>query len=256
MPSNRTIVGVAVLLFGAVLFGVGLHHLIATGTCSSTGYSSDLGPVPRCPKGTGWWMLFLFAGVFMAVIGGLVSGGSSVLLIIPTVFSAIGVGALTVAFDKNVASGSKTFGLIFGGVFALMGLIPALVIAVGALRKLGRGGRASPTGLRAGAPPSSSSLGSAAAVNAFGGATSQPDAILGAYAAAPTAPTAPSAPTATSPSLTTPAPLAPPVAPAAPRSAAQDDVLEKIAKLAELHKSGALTDEEFAREKSKLLAEL
>ena len=44
------------LLFGAVALGVGMHHLVATGTCSSTGYSSHYGPVPYCPKGTGWWI--------------------------------------------------------------------------------------------------------------------------------------------------------------------------------------------------------
>src|SRR5437763_17025939 len=100
-PSTRTIIGVGILLFGAILFGVGLHHMIATGTCSSTGYSSNLGPVPHCPKGTGYWFAFLFGGVFMVVIGGLVSGGSSAILIVPSIFLAIGIGSLTVAFDSH-----------------------------------------------------------------------------------------------------------------------------------------------------------
>ena len=42
-PSNRTIVGVGILLFTGVLMGVGIHHLISTGTCSSTGYSGTMG---------------------------------------------------------------------------------------------------------------------------------------------------------------------------------------------------------------------
>jgi hypothetical protein len=36
----------------------------------------------------------------------------------------------------------------------------------------------------------------------------------------------------------------------------RNDALDKIAKLADLHQSGALTDDEFNREKAKLLAEL
>ena len=54
-PSNRTIIGVGMLLFGSVLLGVGMHHLIKTGTCSSTDYSSHYGRVPLCPAGTGFY---------------------------------------------------------------------------------------------------------------------------------------------------------------------------------------------------------
>jgi hypothetical protein len=126
--STSTIIGVAVLLFGAVLLGVGMHHLVATGTCSSTGYSANFGPVPRCPKGTGWWILFLIGGVFLVIIGGFVARGPSAALIVPAIFGAIGVGSLTVAFQGNVSSGTKTFALIFGGAFALCGLIPALAV--------------------------------------------------------------------------------------------------------------------------------
>jgi Short C-terminal domain len=234
-PSTRTIVGV----FGAVLFGVGLHHLVATGTCSSTGYSSSYGAVPYCPKGTGWWFLFVFGGVITAVIGGLVSGGSSALLIIPTIFTAIGIGSITVAFDSHAAHGSKTFALIFGGAFLAIGLIPALVIGIGWLRGLVR--RPTPArpvdgGGGAGVPPVAAN---AAAVSAFGTVSAQPDAILGAYAASPSMP---------------PASLHPPRAPSPAHPTG--DVLDKISKLSELHKSGALTDEEFNREKAKLLAEL
>jgi hypothetical protein len=217
-PSNRTIIGIGVLLFGAILFGVGLHHMVATGTCSSTGYSANYGPVPHCPKGTGWWFLFLFGGVFMVVIGALVSGGSSVLLLIPTLFSAIGIGALTVGFDKHAAHGSKTFGYIFGGAFTAMGVVPALVFGVGGLRKLF----------------------SRSTSSALSSAGEPPDAILGAYHAAP-------APVISPPSIS--------VASSLPKPG-HGDVLDKIAKLSDLHKSGALTDDEFNREKAKLLAEL
>ena len=69
-PTNRQIIGVALLILGVGLFGSGLWHVIKIGTCSSSGYSSDLGPVPYCPRGTGWWILFLISGVFIALAGG------------------------------------------------------------------------------------------------------------------------------------------------------------------------------------------
>ncbi len=48
----------------------------------------------------------------------------------------------------------------------------------------------------------------------------------------------------------------PPAAAPAPLPAppAQDDMLDKLTKLGELHTSGVLTDEEFAAQKAKLLA--
>ncbi len=225
------------LLFGSVLLGVGMHHLIKTGTCSSTGYSSHYGPVPYCPAGTGWWILFVIGGIFLAVIGGLVSGGPNAMLIVPAVFAGIGIGALSIAFDPSASSSSKTFGIIFGGAFAVCGLAPLLIWGVAALRR---------TGART--PPSSLSP------TALKG-----DPIMGAYASGQA-----TSPTATTVSaFGTPATFSTPVAPAPPTpaasmsaSAASGDALDKIAKLAKLREQGALTDDEFNREKAKLLTEL
>ncbi len=235
-PSNRTIIGVAMLLFGSVLLGVGMHHLIKTGTCSSTGYSSHYGPVPYCPAGTGWWILFVIGGICMAVIGGLVSGGPSAILIVPAVFAGIGIGALTIAFDSSASSSSKTFGIIFGGAFAVCGLVPLLIWGIGALRR---------TGART--PPS------ALSPTALKGDPTDP--IMGAYASGQT-----TSPTATTVSaFGTPATFSAPIAPTATSSAAASasgDALDKLAKLAKLRDQGALTDDEFNREKAKLLTEL
>ena len=234
-PSNRTIIGVAMLLFGSVLLGVGMHHLIKTGTCSSTGYSSHYGPVPYCPAGTGWWILFVIGGIFMAVIGGLVSGGPSAMLIVPAVFAGIGIGALTIAFDSSASSSSKTFGIIFGGAFAVCGLVPLLIWGISALRRTGA--RTPPSGL---------------SPTALKG-----DPIMGAYASGQAAP-----PTATTVSaFGTPATFSTQVVPTATASpaagaSASGDALDKLAKLAKLRDQGALTDDEFNREKAKLLTEL
>lgn len=235
------------------MLGVGLHHMVATGTCSSTGYSSNYGPVPYCPKGTGWWFLFLFGGILLVIIGAFVSGGSSVALLVPAIFLAIGIGALTVGFDAHASSGTKTFGFIFGGAFFVCGLIWALLVAGSGLRKLSTKRQTAPafstpttsTLLAAGAssaPAASSAFGATATTSAFGTAETQPDAILGAYTAGSSASTPGLGPTpATSTSY---------------GSQPTGDALDKIAKLSELHKSGALTDDEFNREKAKLLGEL
>jgi hypothetical protein len=87
------IVGVALLLFSAVLLGVGIHHLVATGTCSSTGYSSNYGPVPYCPSGTGWWFAFVFGGIIGSLIGALMAGSMGL------VFAGIRRDRLRLAVD-------------------------------------------------------------------------------------------------------------------------------------------------------------
>jgi hypothetical protein len=238
-PSNRTIVGVAVLLFGAVLLGVGIHHLIATGTCSSTGYSADYGPVPTCPSGTGWWMMFLFVGIFAGLFGGLAAGASSPGLIIGAIFSGIGFGSLSILLDSHASSGSQTFGALFGGLFALfgaIGLIATVAASLGSLRR----SSLRPTGLGAAA------VFGGAAASAFGRSRSKEiDPILGAWAASRAAatPTAPESP---------PTAGLPPASPAA-APAAGTDRLDQVAKLADLHQRGVLTDEEFAHEKAKIL---
>ena len=259
-PSNSTIVGVAMLLFGSILLGVGIHHLVTTGTCSSTGYSANYGPVPHCPSGTGWWILFLVGGIFLGVFGGLIANSSSAGMIIPAIFTGIGIGSLTVAFDSHAASGAKTFGLIFGGAFAVFGVIPALVMAWSGLGRLRTAPAASPRA----APASGASTSSFGATASPFGPTAEPDAIMGTYASATPGITSPmpQAPRTISPQAPrtilpqaprTISPLAP--APAAAGGSAGDP-LGKIAKLAQLRDQGALTEDEFSREKAKLLAEL
>lgn len=124
--SNRAIVGIGLLVFSAVLMGSALHHVIKVGTCSSTGYAANYGPVPYCPAGTGWWILMLVGGIFGMLIGAGVAG--SIIAIVPAIFVTIGVGSVTVAFDHSASSGSKTFALIFGGGFLLFGGVPALFL--------------------------------------------------------------------------------------------------------------------------------
>jgi hypothetical protein len=118
-PSTSVIIAVAVMLAAVVLVAFGIHRILSTGTCSSTGYTS-FGPVPRCPKGSFVFALFLTFGIVAAVIAGLfVAGGQ---LVGPAVFLAIGLGALTAGVFPSAGNGSPAFGYVFGGCFALGGI--------------------------------------------------------------------------------------------------------------------------------------
>jgi hypothetical protein len=240
-PSNRTIVGVGILLFTGVLMGVGIHHLVSTGTCSSTGYSSNYGPVPYCPSGTGWWMAFLFIGIIGGIAGGFLAGGSSAGLINGAIFTSIGVGSFTVVFDQHTSS--KAFAAVFGGCFAVVGGIILLFVLASVFRSArpaaqrGRG-----TG-RIGSPPSIT-----ATTSAFGRSGNDADPIMGSYMAGQGVGAKTSLPGSGLSNSS--------VADSGLGSASADAVgssLDSLSKLADLHQSGALTDDEFAREKAKLL---
>ncbi|HEY2160698.1 MAG TPA: SHOCT domain-containing protein [Solirubrobacteraceae bacterium] len=223
------IAGVAVLLFSSILLGVGIHHLVATGTCSSTGYSGSFGPVPHCPSGTGWWIGFLMIGIFGGLAGAAMAGSSG--LVFAGIFGAIGFGALTIVFDDNAAHGAKIFGAIFGGVFALVGVAALIVVLVGAIRSL-RSAR--PAQVRYGKTKTS---------------TRGP-----APTASPTPPTSPQAMGIPTSTTATPMNLIPSLQ--AARMAAGPDAVDELSKLSELHQQGSLTDEEFASAKAKLLGKL
>jgi Short C-terminal domain len=239
-PSNLQIGGVALLLFSAVLLGVGIHHLVATGTCSSTGYSASYGPVPRCPSGTGWWFGFVFGGIIGCLIGALMARGVG--LVFAGIFGAIGFGALSIVLDAHTQSSTKLFAAVFGGCFALVGVIAAVAAVASALGSLRRGagnGTVAPSG-----------FGTPQATSAFGSPSKDADPILAAYNASRTV-----SPT---PTASTPAPTALNLLPGlqAARNVASTAGLDELAKLSDLHQKGALTDEEFASAKAKVLGQL
>jgi hypothetical protein len=224
------IAGVAVLLFGGVLLGVGIHHMIRTGTCSSTGYSANYGPVPTCPPGTGWWFAFLFGGIILGIVGGVMTASGTSMSISPIffgIFGGIGFGALSLLIDSKASSGTKVFGGVFGGCFAVVGLGAGWAMLSAAIKAMnGTAG--------SGSSSSSSSISrSSLARGSLATMTGAPRVVSNAFRSSPAAAPSRSAP-----------------------SGADTDALEQVAKLADLHKSGALTDEEFAMEKAKLLGTL
>jgi Short C-terminal domain len=242
--SNIRIIGVAVWLFFAILLGVGIHHMVSIGTCSSTGYSANYGPVPHCPAGTGWWFAFLFAGIFGCLAGAAMA--SNMGLVFAGIFGAIGVGALTLAFDSSAKSSTQVFGGVFGGVFALVGLVALVVVLSSAVRSL-LSLRTSTTGeVRHGKTKTTTK----------GGPTRPTSPSATAMGVPTPAYTPSSSPTsATGASTLTPLNLLPGLQ-AAAKASASGDALDELSKLAELHQQGNLTDEEFASAKAKLLGQL
>jgi hypothetical protein len=239
------IVGVAILLFSAVLLGVGIHHLVATGTCSSTGYSANYGPVPHCPSGTGWWFAFVFGGIIGCLIGAAMAGNGG--LIFAGIFGAIGFGALSLVLDSSAGSSTKVFGAAFGGVFALVGVIAGVFVVGGALSSLRSGTRSKQ--VRFGKTKTSSR-----------GAASPPPATT--PIATPSRSTASFAAAGSGATMGVPTPTVAPnpinLMPGlrAARAAASGDAVDELSKLAALHDRGGLTDEEFANAKAKLLQQL
>jgi hypothetical protein len=217
------------VLFFSILLAVGIHHMVATGTCSSTGYSANYGPVPTCPSGTGWWFLFLFAGIFGALIGSFLSG--SLALVFAGIFGGIGFGALTLILDSSAHSGTKIFAGIFGGCFAIVGVGAWIAVLNSARSSIGS----------AGSKPSSSSTG---------------DPIMGAYSASSLSTPPMPPPRAARPTIATATSLRAGLQNAAAQHGSSANAVDELSKLADLHKRGAITDAEFASAKAKLLGEM
>ncbi len=252
-PSNMRIAGVALLLFSAVLLGVGIHHLVATGTCSSTGYSANYGPVPYCPSGTGWWFAFVFGGIIGSLIGALMAGSMG--LVFAGIFGAIGFGSLSILLDSSASSGTKVFAAVFGGCFAVVGVVAGGAVILGALRSVRAPSAKKPTSSTL--PGPTSAFGTPEASSAFGTDSASTDPIVSAYnasratAARAPAPTLTATPTPTPTRTLTPLDLEPGLR--AAMHGAGGDLVDELGRLDALHRKGALTDAEFANAKAKLL---
>jgi hypothetical protein len=237
LPSNRVIVGVALWLFSSVLVAVAIHHVITIGNCSSTGYSSTYGPVPHCPSGSGW----IFALMFGGIIGTVIASGlaASIGMIVSGIFGSIGAGALSILFTSGTANGSKLFAGIFGGVFGLVGVIGLVALISSAINALRAPGNAT-----------SRTANNGRYSHAGGGRRSSRNGRARTSPIVQVSEPLPSA--AQNTAVVTPANLIPGLRAAA--GAKTHDPVDELTKLANLHQSGALTDEEFASAKAKLLA--
>jgi hypothetical protein len=236
-PTYRQIAGVGLVVFFAVLLGVGVRHVFALPTCSSDGYMTDYGPVPTCPGGTGWWMLFTIGGLIGAALGALIAGRKSVA--VAALCGAIGLGCLSVVLDSQATTGDQVFGAIFGLGFAIVGAVVGGAVIRTAIGSL----RAAPEPPTKPGVPAATPVLARQAVAIFGPGSEHPDPIASAYRA--------SASASVNATPRSPLDLAPGLR--ALRQAAGGGTVGELATLAKLHSAGALSDEEFTVAKAKLL---
>jgi hypothetical protein len=235
------LIGVAML----VLFEAALVHLLETGTCASGGPYLTRRP---CPSDTGLWILLLTAAIFIGLIAAMVFAGTARgaagwgSIAFGTFFTVTAVVAAYAAlFDDRAASapGAQLGGLIVAAVFLPMGLVP-LILGIKALEVSRREGGLLPAASRA----------VGRRVAGLGGGYGRPP------GAVPDLGGPPPAPRHTGPA---PRPTPPPATwrpSARSTGAARIDPLDELAKLAELRKSGVLTEAEFQAQKAKLLGEV
>jgi hypothetical protein len=123
-----TIVGLAMVIGGSLLMAVGLNALFATGTCASGGPYISANP---CPPGTGGHILELMGGIFLAVIGIIMSGQFA--LAFGGFFTGVGAySVIHVLTSDNLGSGAKLGGLIMGVTFLIIG-VPSVLVGLGGL---------------------------------------------------------------------------------------------------------------------------
>jgi hypothetical protein len=222
-PSRRlarNIGGVALMVIGVALMAWGAHHLTENGNCSSTGYVS-YGPVPTC-KGSEFLYITsaFFLGPAVAGVGWLMARISG--LMWPITCIGLGVGFFTIRYDDvGAAPGAKAFSMLVGVSFAGLAALSVIVT----LRKRHR--KTASPGIPHAGDPGLIAPGPAAAVPAIAPVVSAPPSW-----GAPVTPVNPAA------------------------TGSESDPFDKIAKLAQLRDTGALTDAEFQREKAKLLNEI
>ena len=229
----KAISGLGLFGGGIALANVKLVKLLETGTCASGNTPYQIRN--PCPPGTGTAILLLMAGIFAAVIGaGLFAARgspswakerphrvSTFAVTWGIGFTATGVVSLITALgNDSLGQGGQLGGLIVGITFLVMG-VPALLFAAWSL--------IASLGSRDERPMSmATSLGS-------GGGTVSTGTFEG-FQAAPAQP-------------------ASRFGTVAPPSTGEGARIRKLQTLAELRKSGALTEQEFEREKARLLGE-
>jgi hypothetical protein len=230
---TKAIGGLGLFGGGIALANVKLVKLLETGTCASGNTPYQIRN--HCPPGTGTAILLLMAGIFAALIGaGLFAARgtpswakarphrvSTFAVTWGIGFTATGATSLITALgDDSLGQGGQLGGLIVGITFLVMGIPALLYAAWNLLESLGS---------RDERPMSmATSLGS-------GGGTVTTGGFEG-FQARPPQPASGFGTVATV-------------------SRSERDRIARLQTLAELRKSGALTEQEFGREKARLLGE-
>ncbi len=218
--------GAALFFGGVALFNVKLVELLETGTCASGNVPYEIAQGYECPEGTGTDMLLLTGSIFAGLIGAAIyafrgesprgSGG-------PGFSGFFGAGTFAWGFFFAATGAVSLYTALTNDTIGEDGELGGMIVGV--------------TFLLMGVPALVISLWGL--IKSFGGSRrdERPPGLgtTGASAASATG----------SGLFGTPA--------AAPMAGGSDDALGKIERLNQLRKSGALTESEFEREKSKVL---
>ena len=215
--AAKRVSGGVLMMLGIALLGYGAHYLIRNGNCSSTGYT-EYGPVPKCGGSEALYIMSVFfLGPALAVVGWLMAKTWGWLW--PLVCLSLAAGLATIKIDKAAASGAKSLGLVLGVCFIALAV---LSVTLTVRKRLRPRPAALPT---TGVVPAGPAL-----LDASAGVSSPASGGSPSYQ---------------------------PVTDAAPSfGPSSGDPLDRIAKLAQLRESGALTEAEFEREKAKLLSQI
>ena len=145
--SLRLVIGVGLLALGAGMFALGIFHGFQHGSCSTTGYSRNWGPVPHCSKGIGWWMLMLMVGLVVLGAGAVVSGigaiaGGVLFIAVGAPFIGLGMGGAQGHLLLGASSGTgQLAATIFGGCFVVSGVLWAVFAGRDSVSELSAGSR-------------------------------------------------------------------------------------------------------------------
>ena len=245
----RTVIGLALIAVSAIAICWAIYNLVRIGTCASGGPYEIAQP---CPPGTGMKVFALVGGIFGLLIGAAVCplrGSAGVAWGLG--FTMLGLGALVAAIGPAHPPGGiglTIFGWAFGGFMILMGILGM----VGGLM-LSRGVRVAQEKFVEMAGPGGASVVSGSPVVTVEGGTltaEQAEKVgdslrsMGMGELAGFVEDAVEAQgTGAGSSGGTPA----------AGSTGGDDLTDELAKLAELHRGGALTDAEFQQAKQRLL---
>lgn len=253
----KSTLGLAIFFASLAAFGYCLYHLIKTGTCGSTRQYVAVRP---CPSGTGTLILVLTLSIFTA-IGGVVlyalrgdgpgpdgrgkDGLPLGMLAMPLLFTTIGVVGLYSSFGPGQHT-DKTFGVAFGGIFFLVGVVPLIGILFWGASRFRRGG---------------GSRGSTASQPMHAPATMPPQGVSPEGVPLPNPTVRPSQPPIPGSRPPPPSPQTGGLHPfgTPPPAADKDDdedPLDRLKKLSELRDKGVLSETEFQVAKAKLLRDV
>jgi hypothetical protein len=249
----KTILGAALFLGGIVLFNVKLQELLDIGTCASGNVPFDIAPGYECPEGIGADMMLLMGSIFAGLVGaaifafrgappwgdgkrrsltgtfgwatfawGLFFAGTGVALLVGAPYGAV----VDPETGETIARPDSQLGAkIVAGTFLVMG-VPALLIALWSLLKgiTGRDRDERPAAAPAGAGSGSTMERMRAGLAQASGAQQLGTAMGWGSVGSPGG------------------------------RRGRGDTIGKIERLQKLKESGAINQQEFDREKAKILA--